>query len=177
MAKRGRPTQYTPERVKQICSYIERGETNETAARLAGISITTFCEWQNKYPEFADAVKSAKAAFEEWQMNGILADATKSLKTLILGQEYEEIKTEYEQDPRSPDKPRIKKQTRTTKKIMPNATAVIFALCNRAPELWQNRVSQDVNGRIDVEQKGQGVSLTNVPDELLAQVIEAINNK
>lgn len=158
-----------------ICDAIERGETNETAAKLGGIHIATFCEWQNTKSEFAEAVKRAKAAFEDWQMNGILEDARKSLKTLVCGQEYEEIKTEYENDKNG--QPRIKKQTRTTKKILPNPTAVIFALCNRDPEHWQNRVAQDVNGKIDVEQKGPGVSLANVPDSLLAQVIDAINGK
>ena len=166
---------YTPERVARICEAIERGETNETAAKIGGISITTFCEWQNKKPEFSEAVKRAKAAFEDWQMNGILEDARKSLKTLICGQEYEEIKTEYEND--KTGNPRIRKQTRITKKILPNPTAVIFALCNRDPENWQNRVTQDVNGKLDVEQKGSGVSLANVPDSLLAQVIDAINGK
>lgn len=165
----------TAERIAIICDAIERGETNATAAKLGGISKATFCEWQNTKPEFADAVKKAKEAFEDWQRNGILEDATKSLKTLICGQEYEEVKTEYEND--SDGNPRIKKQTRCTKKILPNATAVIFALCNRDPEHWQNRVAQDVNGKIDVEQKGPGISLANVPDSLLAQVIDAINGK
>ena len=166
---------YTPERVAKICKAIENGETNATAAKIGGIHIATFCEWQNTKPEFAEAVKRAKAAFEDWQMNGILEDARKSLKTLICGQEYEEIKTEYEND--KTGNPRIKKQTRVTKKILPNPTAVIFALCNRDPDNWKNRVAQDVNGKIDVEQKGSGVSLVNVPDNLLAQVIDAINGK
>lgn len=175
MAQRGRQAKYTPERVRTICDAIERGETNETAAKLGGISRSTFFEWLNSRSDFSDAVKKAKAAFEDWQMNGILEDARKSLKTLVCGQEYEEIKTEYENDKNG--QPRIKKQTRVTKKILPNPTAVIFALCNRDPEHWQNRVAQDVNGKIDVEQKGPGVSLANVPDSLLAQVIDAINGK
>lgn len=175
MAKRGRQPMYTPERVKRICDAIERGETNETAAKIGGIAVGTFCRWMDEKSEFKEAVKTAKTAFEDWQLNGILEDAKKSLKTLICGQEYEEVKTEYEND--SDGNPRIKKQTRCTKKILPNATAVIFALCNRDPEHWQNRVAQDVNGKIDVEQKGPGISLANVPDSLLAQVIDAINGK
>lgn len=166
---------YTPERVAKICRAIENGETNETAAKIGGIAVGTFCRWMDEKSEFKEAVKKAKAAFEDWQMNGILEDARKSLKTLICGQEYEEIKTEYENDKNG--NPRIRKQTRVTKKILPNPTAVIFALCNRDPEHWQNRVTNDVNGRIDVEQKGPGVSLANVPDALLAQVIDAINGK
>lgn len=170
----GRQAKYKPERVARICKAIQDGETNEMAARIGGISVTTFCEWQATKPEFAEAVKKAKAIYEDWQLHGILEDARKSLKTLICGLEYEEVKTEYENG--RDGSPRIKKQTRTTKRILPNATAVIFALCNRDPEHWQNRVAQDVSGKIGVEQ-GPGVSLANVPDSLLAQVIDAINGK
>lgn len=177
MAKPGRPPLYNAERVARICKAFSEGATNEEAAKLGGIHIDTFYEWQKSKPEFSDAVKRAKDDFAQWQMNGILEDARKSLKILICGQEYEEVKTEYEQDPSRPDKPRIRKQTRTTKKILPSPTAVIFALCNRDPEHWQNRIAQDVNGKLDVEQTGKGVSLANVPDELLAKVIDAINGK
>lgn len=170
-----RTTKYTPKRVAKICKAIENGETLETAARIGGIAPPTFYDWLKNKPEFSNAVKRAQDAFEEWQMNGILADSKKSLKTLINGLEYEETKTEYVSD--KSGRPEIKKQTTVTKRVLPNVTAVIFALCNRDPENWKNRVAQDVNGKIDVEQKGSGVSLANVPDSLLAQVIDAINGK
>lgn len=165
---------YTPERVAKICKAIEDGETNAMAAKIGGIAISTFCEWQAEKPEFMEAVKRAKAAFEDWQLNGVLEDAKKSLKTLICGQEYEEVKTEYKSDANG--QPVIKSQVRTTKRILPNATAVIFALCNRDPEHWQNRINADVNSKVTAETKTD-LSLANVPDDLLAQVIEAINGK
>ena len=171
----GRKPKYTPDRVAKICKAIENGETNETAAKIGGISVSTFCEWQATKKEFSEAIKKAREAYEDWQLYGILEDAKKSLKTLICGKEYEEVKTEYENDKNG--NPRIKKQTRVTKVVLPNPTAVIFALCNRDPDNWKNRVAQDVNGKIDVEQKGTGISLANVPDSLLAQVIDAINGK
>ena len=177
MGKAGRKPLYTPERVAKICELIENGETNERAAEMSGICEGQFYEWKKRYPEFAERVKKAREAFEEWQMVGILEDAKKSLKTLICGLEYEEVKTEYEQDPKNPSAPRIRKQTRTTKKILPNPTAVIFALCNRDPEHWQNCITNDVNGRIDTEVKSAAeISLDKVPDELLAKVIEAIRS-
>ena len=166
---------YTPERVKIICDALARGETQETAYKLAGIVADTYYRWLKERSEFSDAVKKAQAEFQDWQMNGILEDARKSLKTLICGQEYEEIKTEYENDKNG--QPRIKKQTRVTKKILPNPTAVIFALCNRDPEHWKNRVEQEVSGKMEVEQTGKPISLEKVPDALLAQVIDAINGK
>lgn len=174
MAKVGRKPKYNPERVQKICEALERGETKEMAAKLAGISKGQLYAWIAEKSEFADAVKRAQAAFEDWQLNGILEDAKKSLKTLICGQEYEEVKTEYEND--HTGNPRIKKQSRTIKKILPNATAVIFALCNRDPEHWKNRVENDVTGRIETEAKTD-VSLASVPDDLLAKVIEAMRGQ
>lgn len=170
----GRKPIYTPERVAKICKAIAEGETNATAAKIAGISTSTFCEWQNSKPDFLEAVKKAKSEFEEWQLHGILEDAKKSLKTLICGQEYEEVKTEYEND--KDGNPRIRKQTRITKKVLPNATAVIFALCNRAPGEWSNKHIQELTGKVETETK-QNVSLANVPDDLLAKVIDAISGK
>lgn len=167
---------YNPEIVQKICQYIEQGETNEHAAELAGVSKQTFYEWLNTKVDFSDAVKKAKEEYRHWLHNDILADAERSLKVLINGTEYEEIKTEYEQNPTNPDAPRIKKQSRTTKKILPNPTAVIFALCNRDPEHWQNRIQQDINGKIETENQTH-LDLSSVPDELLGQVIDAINKK
>ena len=175
MGQRGRQPKYTTERIAKICDSLKQGNTKETAAKAGGISVSTFCEWQATKPEFSEAVKKAIESFEEWQMNGILADAKKSLKTLICGLEYDETKTEYENDKNG--NPRIRKQTVVTKRIMPSPTAVIFALCNRDPEHWQNRVAQDITGKLETEAKGSGVSLANVPDELLAKVIDAINGK
>lgn len=174
MAKRGRQPMYTPERVKIICDALARGETQGTAYKLAGIVADTYYRWLKERSEFSEAVKKAQAAFQDWQMNGILEDARKSLKTLICGQEYEEIKTEYENDKNG--NPRIKKQIRITKKVLPNPTAVIFALCNRDPEHWQNRVNTELSGKVETETKSN-VSLANVPDDLLAKVIDAINGK
>lgn len=167
---------YNPEIVQKICQYIEQGETNEHAAELAGVTKKTFYEWYNTKSDFCDAVKKAKEEYRNWLHNDILADAERSLKVLINGTEYEEIKTEYEQNPTNPDAPRIKKQSRTTKKILPNPTAVIFALSNRDPENWKNRVEQDINAKVESENKTK-LDLSGVSDELLGQVIDAIKNR
>lgn len=164
---------YNPKIVRLICQHIEQGETNEHAAELAGITKKTFYEWYNSKSYFCDAVKKAKEEYQKWLHNDILADAERSLKVLINGTEYEEIKTEYEQNPSNPDAPRIKKQSRTTKKILPNPTAVIFALCNRDPEHWKNRIDTEVNAKVEQETKTE-LNLKEIPDELLNQVLEIV---
>lgn len=172
--KPGRKPAYTPERVEAILDALRQGETDDLAAKMGGIGKTTFYRWIDEKEEFREAVKSAKADYEQWTLGEILHDARRGLKVLVCGTEYEEVKTEYEQDPHDPTHPRIKKQTRTTKKVLPNPTAVIFALCNRDPDHWQNRVAQELSGKIETEEVGDGLTLANVPSELLGQVIEAI---
>lgn len=168
-----RPTKYEPERVNVILDSIRSGDSIKVAAARGGINLDTFYTWQKEKAEFSEAVKEARREFENWEMEGILKDAQKSLKRLICGEEYDETKTEYEQDPRNPSQPRIKKQTVTHKKILPSPTAVIFALVNRDPEHWKNRTVQEMEAKIKAE-SDTNVSLANVPDELLEQLAEAI---
>lgn len=169
---KGRKTKYNAEKVAKICKAIADGESYKMACSRAGISDDTFARWRVVYPDFAEAVKKAEQEYDNWFTNEIVRDCKKSLKTLICGAEYEETTVEYDND--ADGNPRIKKQKTVTKKIMPNPTAVIFTLCNRDPENWKNR--QDITGEIKTETKSD-VSLTNVPDDLLAQVLDAIDGK
>lgn len=172
-----RPTKYEPSRVKAILDSIRNGDSLKVAAAKGGVNLDTYYEWLKTKPEFSDAVKEAKSEYEQWELDGILKDAKKSLKTLICGETYDETRTEYEQDPRNPGSPRIKKQIVTNKKIMPNATAVIFALVNRDPDHWQNRMTQELNAKVtaesDVDVKA---ALSRIPDDIIEQALEAIND-
>lgn len=170
----GRPSKYTPEAVNKICRALAQGESRRLACAAGGISEDAFAAWLGKYADFAVAVKRAEQEYIDWEHNELLTSAKKSLRQLIEGMEYDETVTEYENDGRG--QPRIKKQTTKTKKILPNATAVIFALCNRDPEHWKNRISSEVEGKIQTEAK-QDVNLTNIPDELLEQVVKYINGE
>jgi len=59
MADRGRPTKYTPDRVKKIIEAIKLGVAYVDAASYAGVGLATFNEWRDRYPEFAEAVEEA----------------------------------------------------------------------------------------------------------------------
>lgn len=164
----------TPERVAVICKSLASGDTVETACKLADVSEARYYVWYNENKEFQEAVKKAKKDFEEWEMNGILETAKRGLKKLLEGEEYEEVTTEYVNDAKG--NPTIRKQTRKTKRIPPSATATIFALCNRDPDGWKNRISNEISGKIDTEAE-TNISLKEIPDDLLAQVIESIKGK
>jgi hypothetical protein len=56
----GRRTKYTPETVDRILQAIRLGATYQLACDYAGIGVTTFHEWINAKPEFAQQVKEAE---------------------------------------------------------------------------------------------------------------------
>ena len=172
----GRPTKYTPEVVNIIRESLAQGDSRQLACKKAGISDDSFLNWMRDNSEFSAVVKNAEDEFRNWEHNELLASAKKSLKVLIEGMEYDETTTEYEQDPRDPSKPRVRKQITKTKKILPNPTAVIFALVNRDPENWKNRINQEVEAKVQADQKAD-VNLSNIPDDLLEAVVKAINGE
>ena len=120
-----------------------------------------------------ESIEKAKIQYQEWLDKECLKEAEKGLMRLIRGEEYTETTTEFGLDKNG--NPIQTKQKQVVKRILPNPTAIIFALCNRDPERWKNRVNNEVSGKITTETKNS-VSLASVPDDLLEQVIDAINN-
>lgn len=169
MARTGRPPKFNDERAQIVIDARRRGETYDKAAILAGVNVDTVMEWKKRYADFSEQVKKAESDHEKTYSDVLVSAAKRSLLDLISGFDANETKTEYENDAHG--NPRIKKQINTTKHFPPNATAIIFALTNLAPDVWKNRQTTDVNATTKAEAE---ISLDKVPDELLAQVIDAI---
>lgn len=166
----GRKPKYTPERVEIICKGLSEGKTDIDCCKMAGIHVSQFHRWFNEKSEFRESVKRAKAQFEQWHNEKMVEDAKSSLVELICGFVQKTKKTRSFVDKTGKT---VTEETVEEKQLPPNATAIIFALTNRDPDNWKNRLSQDVNGKIQTEQKSD-VSLANVPDDLLEKVIESI---
>lgn len=169
-----RKTLYSEKRVGIICKAIADGETKKIACARAGISEDTFANWMKHNSDFSARIKTAEDEYNKWYSQGLIKDSLRSLKTLIIGTEYEETRTEYEDDPKNPGQPIIKRQTVTTKRVLPNVTAIIFALTNRDPENWKNRQTTDVNANVKSDNVVKP-DLSAIPDELLEQVLNKIN--
>lgn len=172
---RGRKPKWTDEKVEIMCKAIADGRSYKDAYTAARVGHDSFYRHLREDAEFSARVKKAEQTYQEYFDSKLVVDCKRSLIELVNGYEWDETTTEHALN-KEGKMVEVKKKV-VHKKAAPNPTAIIFALCNRDPEHWQNRVSQDVNGKIDVEQKGNGVSLANVPDSLLAQVIDAINGK
>lgn len=57
--KTGRPSLRTEAVETAILLALRAGKTKRESARLGGVTYTTMNEWENRFPEFADAVKNA----------------------------------------------------------------------------------------------------------------------
>lgn len=77
MAPRGRPSKYTPERVKRITDALAAGNSRGAAAVYGGITDDTLNAWVRNFSDFSEAVKSAEASAEVAHVANIAQAATR----------------------------------------------------------------------------------------------------
>lgn len=173
--KRGRKPQWTAAKVEIMCKAIADGKSYKDAFTAARVGKTAFYKHLSDDADFADRVKRAEQDYQQWYDSQLVVDCKRSLLDLVRGYEWEETTTEsaLNKDGKMVE---VKRKV-VHKKAAPNPAAIIFALCNRAPEEWSNKHIQELTGKLTTETTGSGVSLANVPDDLLAKVIDAINGK
>lgn len=61
----GRPSKYCPEIVKRICKNVKEGCSRDASAALSGINVDTLYQWQQRYPEFSDALQKADSQCQQ----------------------------------------------------------------------------------------------------------------
>lgn len=171
--KAGRKPQWTDVKVDAMCKAIAAGKSYKDAYTAARVSHTTFYAHLNNDVAFLERVKKAEQEYQEYYDSQLVVDCKRSLLELVKGYEWDETTTE---SALVNGKMVVTKTKVVRKKAAPNPTAIIFALCNRAPGEWSNKHIQELTGKIETETK-PGITLANVPDNLLAQVIDAINGK
>lgn len=177
--KPGRKPQWTDAKVEIMVKAIAAGKSYKDAYTSARVGHDSFYRHLRDDSEFSAKVKRAEQDYQEYYDSQLVVDCKRSLLELVRGYEWDEITTEtiFEKTADGKkEKERAVKRKIVHKKAAPNATAIIFALCNRAPDEWSNKHIQELSGKIETETK-QDISLKNVPDELLEQVINAINTK
>lgn len=172
--KKGRKPQWTDTKVEIMCKAIAAGKSYKDAFTAARVGKTAFYAHLGNDADFADRVKKAEREYQEWYDSQLVVDCKRSLLELVCGYEWDETTTEHALN-KAGKMVEVKRKV-VHKKAAPNPTAIIFALCNRDPEHWQNRVNTELSGKVETETKSN-VSLANVPDDLLAKVIDAINGK
>ena len=172
--KRGRKPQWTDAKVEQMCKMIATGKSYKDAYTAVRVSHQTFYKHLKEDVDFLERVKIAEKEYQEYYDSQLVVDCKRSLIELVQGYEWDETTTEHALN-KDGKMVEIRRKV-VHKKAAPNPTAIIFALCNRAPEEWSNKHIQEISGKIETETKSN-VSLVNVPDNLLEQVIDAINGR
>lgn len=105
------------------------------------ISESTFYKWKAENSEFSELLKKAEAS----RLASFATMARSGLAKLLDVHEVEETTTEYVD---KEGQPKIKSRKVTTRKFMPNATAVIFALKNLDPENFKDKHEVEHSGGV-----------------------------
>lgn len=66
---------YSQKVIKEICGYLEDGLSQKDAARLAGISESTFYEWVDQKSEFSELVELALSKYKHRLLRFVNKDA------------------------------------------------------------------------------------------------------
>lgn len=133
----GRSTKYSEELGQKIADDYAQG-TGTVAEIMAkyGLSERIFYYWQEENLQFFQLIKNAKEARQGQKLHMAL----NGMKILLQGHEYTEQDTEATpiKNADGTTSKVIKKTVVKRKFIPPNATMVIFTLCNIDPENWKS---------------------------------------
>ena len=125
----------TKEGLMKITGWARDGLVNEQIAQNIGIHPSTLYDWQNKYPEIAEALKQGKEVVDRQVESALLKRA--------LGYEYEEIKMIATESGG-------KRVEKTRKQVLPDVGAQIFWLKNRKPKEWRDKQEVEHSGDLGV---------------------------
>jgi len=127
----GRPTEYKPEYVQRAAEMCANGATDIELADELDVSVSTLYNWRAKYPEFLQAVKTAKEIADE--------RVERSLFQRAVGFEHEAVKVAFDKDGTPLYAP-------YREVIPPDTNAASFWLKNRQPDKWRDKTEMKLTG-------------------------------
>lgn len=134
----GRPSKYDskrhPKLVEDFCA--KYGVIDEDLAKLCGIHVSNFYEWQKVNPEFREALQRGK---DEWNSER----AENSLVKRVIGYSYDETTQELRDGEMVTTKI-------VTKTIPPDPASIFIFLKNRRPGRWQDRRAVEHSGAVTI---------------------------
>lgn len=126
----GRPGKYETHvkpRLEEIKQMASAGCTNKEISEALGIGISAFCDYQNKYPEFSQAVSNSRLK--------AIADVKQALFKKAIGFEFEEKKTYIKRDEDGVERKYIEI---TKKQSLPDSNAIQMYLRNYDKD-WRDK--------------------------------------
>jgi len=138
----GRKSKYDPETFPKLAEeFARQGMIDLDIIKALGISHTMFYTYQNRHPEFKEALKRGKAPVNIEVENALL----KAARGYIAEEVQEDIRVDKDGNEVIYNKVKKKKE------VPSNITACIFWLKNRKPEVWRDKVEADVNVKGDIK--------------------------
>lgn len=130
--KRGRPSTYKPEYVKQAAKLCALGATDRDVADFFEVTETTINRWKLAYPDFCASLKVGKEPADDKVEQSLYRKAT--------GYTFDAVKIfQFNGVPVVVD---------YVEHVPPSDTACIFWLKNRRPEKWRDK--PDGEGGADI---------------------------
>lgn len=121
-AKNGRPSSYKPEYATQAAKLCKLGATDSDLADFFDVSTRTIANWQGRYSEFLQALKSGKTEADD--------RVERSLYQKAVGYEYDAVKIFN-----ANGSPMV---VPYRERVQPDTTAAIFWLKNRRADQWRD---------------------------------------
>ena len=142
--------------------YAREGLSDVQIAEKMRISLTTYYDWQNKYPELSEAIKKGKAPVDDMVENALFKRA--------VGYSYVETTTDFElidtgqvdEDGKPVMGKKIKSVRSVKKEMAPDVGAAAFWLKNRRPDRWR-------------EKREEQIQVSSADYSLLDEVRKAVN--
>lgn len=131
MAKVGRPSLYRQEYAEQALKLCRLGATDKEIANFFEVAESTINEWKLNHAEFSESLKAGKA----------LADAEVADKLFKRATGYEHAAVKISASPDGKEH-----VTEYVERYPPDTTAAIFWLKNRRPDVWRDKVQQELTG-------------------------------
>lgn len=129
----GRPSKFKPEYVEQSVKLCKLGATDREIGDFFEVDERTVKRWKVDYPEFAEALKTAKAEAD--------TRVVESLYRRACGYEHDDVHiTTFEGEVI---------ETPIVKHYPPDTVACIFWLKNRQPDEWRDVKAVDHTGTIN----------------------------
>lgn len=127
---RGQPTAYRPEYCDWARKMAKLGATDKDLAEAFEVTEQTINNWKLAHPNFFESLKDGKTRAD--------AEVASKLFHRATGYDHEEVHVSNYQGQIT--------LTPLTKHYAPDTAAAIFWLKNRRPDLWRDKVEQEVSG-------------------------------
>ena len=134
----------TDSQLLRVKGWARDGLIDEQIAHNMGIAYSTFRKWVEKYPEFADALKSGKEPVDIQVENALLKSA---LGYTIKLMKPIKVKTRKELKDKGTIEEEHIEYAEEEIHIPPQVTAQIFWLKNRKPLMWRDRRETEIDSK------------------------------